>query len=41
MPVSIVKALGVLKKSAAIVNMRYNLKKDIGEAIVKASEEVA
>jgi fumarate hydratase class II len=40
MPEDIIRAFGILKKSAAIVNMRYGLKKEIGEAIVKAADEV-
>jgi fumarate hydratase class II len=40
MPLSIVKAFGILKKSAAIVNMQYKLDKKLGEVIVKAADEV-
>jgi len=40
MPKSIIKAFGILKKAAAIVNMNFKLKKDIGEAICKAADEV-
>jgi fumarate hydratase class II len=41
MPDQIIEAFGILKKSAAIVNMEYGLDKKIGEAIVKAAQEVA
>mmetsp|Transcript_57930 Transcript_57930/g.66118 ORF Transcript_57930/g.66118 Transcript_57930/m.66118 type:complete len:501 (+) Transcript_57930:112-1614(+) len=40
MPVPLVKAFGILKKSAAKVNLNFGLKKEIGEAIVKAADEV-
>lgn len=40
MPKSIIRAFGVLKKSAAIVNMDYKLDKTIGGAIVDAANEV-
>ncbi len=40
MPIPIVRAFGVLKKSAAIVNLRYGLDTKISDAIVKASDEV-
>jgi fumarate hydratase class II len=30
MPLPLIKALAILKKSAAIVNMKYTLKEDIG-----------
>lgn len=40
MPVPIVRAFGILKKSCAIVNLRYGLDPKISDAIVKASDEV-
>lgn len=40
MPQPIIKAFGILKKSAAKVNMEYGLQKEIAAAIVKASDEV-
>ncbi|RKP37791.1 fumarate hydratase [Dimargaris cristalligena] len=40
MPEPLIKAFGVLKRSAAIVNMSYGLDKKVGEAIVKAADEV-
>lgn len=40
MPKSVIRAFGILKKSAAKVNMDYKLNKEIGDAIVKASDEV-
>jgi len=40
MPDAIIRSFGILKKASAIVNMNYGLDKEIGEAIIKASEEV-
>ncbi|KAI8867521.1 fumarate hydratase [Ramicandelaber brevisporus] len=40
MPEPIVRAFGVVKRSAAVVNMTYGLDKTVGEAIVKAADEV-
>ncbi|PCI88015.1 MAG: fumarate hydratase, class II [Hyphomicrobiales bacterium] len=41
MPVPLIRALGIIKKSAAISNMAFdNLEADIGAAIIKAAEEV-
>ncbi|KAJ1981025.1 hypothetical protein H4R34_002240 [Dimargaris verticillata] len=40
MPEPLIKAFGVLKRSAAIVNMSYGLDKTVGDAIVKAADEV-
>lgn len=37
MPLPVIKAFGILKKSAAIVNKRYALKPEISDAIAKAS----
>jgi hypothetical protein len=34
------QALGVLKKAAALVNVRYGLDKKVAEAIAKAADEV-
>ncbi|XP_010442613.1 PREDICTED: fumarate hydratase 2, chloroplastic-like isoform X2 [Camelina sativa] len=41
MPEPIIRAFGVLKKCAAKVNMEYGLDPTIGEAIMKAAQEVA
>ena len=42
MPLPLVRALGIVKMSAAAANMKLdNLEKDIGDAIMKASAEVA
>ncbi len=41
-PKPVIRALGIIKKAAAVVNMAQdNLEKDIGEAIIKAADEVA
>ncbi|ORX54237.1 fumarase precursor [Piromyces finnis] len=40
MPESVIRSFGILKKAAAIVNMTFGLDKKIGEAIVKACDEV-
>ena len=40
MPQEVIRALGYLKKSAAIVNKQFGLKPKISDAIVKASDEV-
>lgn len=40
MPKALIQALGILKKSAAKVNMKYELDRKIGDAIVKAADEV-
>lgn len=40
MPLSVIKAFAVIKKSLAKVNISYGLKKEIGEAIIKSSDEV-
>lgn len=37
MPLPVIKAFGILKKSAAIVNKRYALKPEISDAIAKAA----
>ncbi|TGZ80576.1 fumarate hydratase [Ascodesmis nigricans] len=41
MPPPIVKAFGILKRAAAIVNMKYGLDPKLGKAIEQAAEEVA
>ena len=42
MPLPLVRALGIVKMSAAAANMKLdNLEKDIGDAIMKAAAEVA
>ncbi|KAI9168286.1 hypothetical protein H9P43_007658 [Blastocladiella emersonii ATCC 22665] len=40
MPEPLIKAFGVLKKCAAQVNMTYGLKPEVGEAIIRAADEV-
>ncbi|KAJ1969896.1 hypothetical protein IWQ62_000329 [Dispira parvispora] len=40
MPEPVIKAFGILKRSAAVVNMSYGLDKTVGEAIIKAADEV-
>jgi fumarate hydratase class II len=40
MPEAVIRSFGILKKAAAIVNMSFGLDKQIGEAIVKACDEV-
>eukprot|EP01090_Pellita_catalonica_P001547 TRINITY_DN11307_c0_g1_i1.p1 TRINITY_DN11307_c0_g1~~TRINITY_DN11307_c0_g1_i1.p1 ORF type:complete len:500 (-),score=77.31 TRINITY_DN11307_c0_g1_i1:203-1702(-) len=40
MPLPVIKAMGVLKKAAAIVNMEYKLDSKVGKAIVQAADEV-
>jgi len=40
MPETVIRSFGILKKAAAIVNMTFGLDKQIGEAIVKACDEV-
>jgi fumarate hydratase class II len=37
MPTPVIRAFGILKKSAALVNMRYALKPTIADAISKAA----
>ncbi len=34
MPLPIIKSLGIIKKCAAIVNMRYNLIQDIDNPLI-------
>lgn len=40
MPFPVIKAFGIIKKSVAIVNMKYGLDKVVGNAIVMAADEV-
>jgi len=40
MPEAVIRSFGILKKAAAIVNMTFGLNKEIGDAIVKACDEV-
>ncbi|KAH8551642.1 fumarate hydratase [Umbelopsis sp. PMI_123] len=40
MPEPLIKAFGVLKKASAQVNMTYGLDEKIGDAIIKAADEV-
>jgi len=37
MPLPVIRAFGILKKSAALVNVRYALKPHISDAIAKAA----
>lgn len=41
MPEQVIKAFGILKKAAAQVNVKYGLDKKVGDAVSKASDEVA
>lgn len=41
MPVPVVRAFGILKKSAAIANLNYGLDPVKAEAIIQAADEVA
>ena len=40
MPEPVITAFGIIKKSVAIVNMKTGLDANIGNAIVKAADEV-
>ena len=40
MPIPVIKAFGLLKKSAAMVNLNYGLQPDIADAMIKACDEV-
>lgn len=40
MPPPLIKAFGVLKKAAAIVNVSYGMDPKVGEAIQKAADDV-
>ncbi|TPX69407.1 fumarate hydratase [Spizellomyces sp. 'palustris'] len=40
MPLEVIQALGIVKKAAAIVNVTYGLDKKLGDAIIKAADEV-
>lgn len=40
MPVPVVRAFGLLKKAAAKANLQFGLEAEIGEAIIKAADEV-
>lgn len=37
MPLPVIRAFGILKKSAAIVNRKFALKPEISDAIIKAA----
>ena len=41
MPLPVVKAFGILKKSAAKANLNYGLDPKVADAIMKAADEVA
>jgi fumarate hydratase class II len=41
MPEPLIKAFGVLKKASAQVNMTYGLDEKVGNAIIKAADEVS
>lgn len=40
MPLPVIKAMGILKKAAAIVNKEYGLDPKVADAICKAADEV-
>ena len=40
MPISVIKAMAIVKKCAAKVNIRYGLKEDIANGIINAANEV-
>lgn len=40
MPLSVIKAMAIVKKSAAKVNMKVGLKSDIGNAIINSANEI-
>lgn len=40
MPIEVIRVFGMLKKASAIVNMKYKLDKEIGQAILRACDEV-
>jgi fumarate hydratase class II len=40
MPEPLIKAFGIIKRAAATVNITYGLDQKIGEAIIKAADEV-
>lgn len=41
MPIPIVRAFGLLKKSAAMANLEFGLDSKVGNAIIQAAEEVS
>lgn len=41
MPIEVIRVFGMLKKASAIVNMKYKLDKEIGQAILRACDEVS
>ena len=40
MPIPVVRAFGLLKKSAAKANLNFGLEQNIADAIIQASDEV-
>lgn len=40
LPEPLIRAFGIVKKAAAMVNLTYGLDKTVGEAIIKAADEV-
>jgi fumarate hydratase class II len=40
MPTPVIRAFGILKRSAALINVEYGLQQNIADLIVKASDEV-
>jgi len=40
MPLPVIHAMAILKKSAAVVNMTYGLDKQVGAAIIQAADEI-
>ena len=41
MPIPVVRAFGLLKKSAAMANLDFGLDPKIGQAVIQAAEEVS
>jgi fumarate hydratase class II len=40
MPISVIRAMAIVKKCAAKVNMNYGMKEDIGNAIINSANEI-
>jgi len=40
MPKPVIRAFAILKKSVARINMNYSLDRKVGEAIIKACDDV-
>jgi fumarate hydratase class II len=41
LPSPLIKAFGIVKKAASIVNIRYGLDRKVGEAIQQAADDVS